>query len=323
MEYIGNFTKTEQILKKYGFSIRKKYGQNFLIDPNILNKIVDTAEVGKDDIVLEVGPGLGTLTQYLASRARRVIAVEIDSHLIPILEETLADFPNAEVIHEDILKFDIDACFERIQKEEESSRNPESALSDGSTAEDCVENKEKCEKRMHFKVVANLPYYITTPVMMKLLTGMTAFDAMLFMVQKEVAERMCAAPGTKDYGALTLAASYYTDLKIAGTVPPSCFLPRPNVESALLYMKVWKEKQVSVKDEKLMFALIRGSFNQRRKTLVNGIAGFEGLPYTKDEVREALEAVGLPATVRGEALTLAQFAALADQLSLRSRQSGE
>ena len=176
---------------------------------------------------------------------------------------------------------------------------------------------------MHFKVVANLPYYITTPVMMKLLTGKTAFDAMLFMVQKEVAERMCAAPGTKDYGALTLAASYYTDLKIAGTVPPSCFLPRPNVESALLYMKVWKEKQVSVKDEKLMFALIRGSFNQRRKTLVNGIAGFEGLPYTKDEVREALEAVGLPATVRGEALTLAQFAALADQLSLRSRQSGE
>ena len=308
MEYIGNYTQTEQILRKHGFSIRKKYGQNFLIDPNILRKIVETAEVDEADIVLEIGPGLGTLTQYLASRAQKVIAVEIDSHLIPILHETLADFPNTEVIQGDILKFDIDACFDELGK---------------AAAEKGFAGENTAADRPRYKVVANLPYYITTPVLMKLLEGKTAFDKMLFMVQKEVAERLCAQPGSKDYGALTLAASYYTDLRIAGTVPPSCFIPRPNVESALLLMNVRKEKPVSVRDEKLLFALIRGSFNQRRKTLVNGISGFEGLSYTKEEVRNALLHAGLNESVRGEALTLSQFAALADQLSLLTRQNGE
>ena len=318
MEYIGNFTQTEQILKRHGFTIRKKYGQNFLIDPGTLTKIVDTAEVGPSDIVLEIGPGLGTLTQYLASRAKKVIAVEIDSHLIPILAETLADYPNAEVVHADILKFDIDACFDRVREENEKIRRPEE---DGEGSGQVFGNE--AEEEVRYKVVANLPYYITTPVLMKLLEGKTHFDTMLFMVQKEVAERMCAAPGSKDYGALTLAAAYYTEIRIAGTVSPSCFIPRPGVDSALLLMHVWKERPVGVIDEKQMFALIRGSFNQRRKTLVNGIAGFEGLPFTKDEVKKALEEMELPANVRGEALTLAQFAALSDQLTHLSRQRPE
>ena len=291
MEYLGNYAATEKILRKYGFTMRKKYGQNFLIDSNILEKIVREAEVGPEDIVLEVGPGIGTLTQYLASRAAFVTAVEIDSNLIPILGETLADFENAEVIHEDIMKFDIDAYFAQFAEK--------TAPSGG---------------RYHFKVVANLPYYITTPVLMKLLEGKTPFESMLFMVQKEVAERVLAKPGSKDYGALTLAVSYYTDVRIAGTVPPSCFVPKPNVESALLLMKVNDPKSVPVRDENKLFALIRASFNQRRKTIVNGIVNYAGFSYTKEEVTEALGKMGLAPTVRGEALTLAQFAELSDLL---------
>ena len=295
MEYIGNYTATDRILKKYGFSMRKKYGQNFLIDANILEKIVNTAEIGPDDIVLEVGPGIGTLTQYLAARAKKVIAVEIDAALIPILHETLGMFDNVEIIHEDIMKFDIDGYFEQF-------------------------SADACRR----KVVANLPYYITTPVLMRLLEGKTAFDTMLFMVQKEVAERILAAPGTKDYGALSLAASYYTETQMAGTVPPSCFVPRPGVDSALMLMKVYEKKKVQVKDENHMFALIRASFNQRRKTLANGISHFEGLPYTREEVTGALSSMGLSETIRGEALTLSQFAELSDLLlEGRSRQRTE
>ena len=317
MEFIGNYAKTEEILKRHGFSIRKKYGQNFLIDRSVLLKIVESAEIGEDDVVFEIGPGLGTLTQYLASRAGKVIAVEIDSHLIPILEETLADFPNTEVIQADILKFDIDTYLEENRKKEEERSRTDDEADAG------PDGNEKTVKKPRYKVVANLPYYITTPVLMKLLEGKTAFETMLFMVQKEVAERLCASPGSKDYGALTLAASYYTELKIVGTVPPSCFIPRPGVESALLLMKVRKEKPVGVLDEKLLFSLIRGSFNQRRKTLVNGISGFEGLSFTKDEVKQAVRNAGLPESVRGEALTLSEFAAVADQLSLLSRQTEE
>ena len=295
MEYIGNFTATDRILKKYGFSMRKKYGQNFLIDANILEKIVNTAEIGPDDIVLEVGPGIGTLTQYLAARAKKVIAVEIDAALIPILHETLGMFDNVEIIHEDIMKFDVDGYFEQF-------------------------SADACRR----KVVANLPYYITTPVLMRLLEGKTAFDTMLFMVQKEVAERILAAPGTKDYGALSLAASYYTETQMAGTVPPSCFVPRPGVDSALMLMKVYEKKKVQVKDENHMFALIRASFNQRRKTLANGISHFEGLPYTREEVTGALSSMGLSETIRGETLTLSQFAELSDLLlEGRSRQRTE
>ena len=295
MEYIGNYTATDRILKKYGFSMRKKYGQNFLIDANILEKIVNTAEIGPDDIVLEVGPGIGTLTQYLAARAKKVIAVEIDAALIPILHETLGMFDNVEIIHEDIMKFDIDGYFEQF-------------------------SADACRR----KVVANLPYYITTPVLMRLLEGKTAFDTMLFMVQKEVAERILAAPGTKDYGALSLAASYYTETQMAGTVPPSCFVPRPGVDSALMLMKVYEKKKVQVKDENHMFALIRASFNQRRKTLANGISHFEGLPYTREEVTGALSSMGLSETIRGETLTLSQFAELSDLLlEGRSRQRTE
>ena len=295
MEYIGNFTATDRILKKYGFSMRKKFGQNFLIDANILEKIVNTAEIGPDDIVLEVGPGIGTLTQYLAARAKKVIAVEIDAALIPILHETLGMFDNVEIIHEDIMKFDVDGYFEQF-------------------------SADACRR----KVVANLPYYITTPVLMRLLEGKTAFDTMLFMVQKEVAERILAAPGTKDYGALSLAASYYTETQMAGTVPPSCFVPRPGVDSALMLMKVYEKKKVQVKDENHMFALIRASFNQRRKTLANGISHFEGLPYTREEVTGALSSMGLSETIRGETLTLSQFAELSDLLlEGRSRQRTE
>ncbi len=317
MEFIGNYAKTEEILKRHGFSIRKKYGQNFLIDRSVLLKIVESAEIGEDDVVFEIGPGLGTLTQYLASRAGKVIAVEIDSHLIPILEETLADFPNTEVIQADILKFDIDTYLEENRKKEEERSRTDDEADAG------PDGNEKTVKKPRYKAVANLPYYITTPVLMKLLEGKTAFETMLFMVQKEVAERLCASPGSKDYGALTLAASYYTELKIVGTVPPSCFIPRPGVESALLLMKVRKEKPARVLDEKLLFSLIRGSFNQRRKTLVNGISGFEGLSFTKDEVKQAVRNAGLPESVRGEALTLSGFAAVADQLSLLSRQTEE
>ncbi|MGI6021219.1 MAG: 16S rRNA (adenine(1518)-N(6)/adenine(1519)-N(6))-dimethyltransferase RsmA [Lachnospiraceae bacterium] len=289
-EGIGTFAMTEMIVNKYNFVFKKKYGQNFLIDRNMLEKIVHIADIHENDTVLEIGPGIGTLTQYLASRAKKVIAVEIDKNLIPILGDTLADFPNVEVYNEDIMKFDVDACFDM---------------------EKCREG----ENEGRFVVVANLPYYITTPVLMKLVEGKTYFHHMLFMVQKEVADRMTAGPGSKDYGALSLAVNYSAEISVEGTVPPECFLPRPKVESALVLFKTHIEPPVKTKDPGLMFRLIRASFNQRRKTLQNGITNFEGLFFSKDSVKEAIDRCGFDASVRGEKLSLEDFARLADELA--------
>ena len=283
MANLGNYAATQAILYKYGFRTRKKYGQNFLIDHSVLERIAEAAGLNGEDHVLEIGPGIGTLTQVLAETAADVTAVEIDDWLIPILEETLADYPNARVEHMDFLEYDV------AQWDASLPAGPR-------------------------KAVANLPYYITTPVLMKLLGSGVRFENMLFMVQKEVAERILAEPGTKDYGALSLAAAYYAKVEDVGTVSRSCFLPSPAVESALLRLTMYETPPVSVQDPELMFRVIRASFNQRRKTLANGIANFEGFSFTRQEAADALEAIGLPADVRGEKLTLEQFAQLADML---------
>ncbi len=282
-EKLSNPQVTIATIKKHGFSFQKRFGQNFLIDGHVMDKILRAAEIGSEDTVLEVGPGIGTLTQYLAEAAGRVYAVEIDRNLLPILEETLAPYDNVSVINDDILKVDIAAI---------------AAKASGP-----------------IKVVANLPYYITTPIIMGLLENHIPVKSITVMVQKEVAERMQAAPGTKDYGALSLAVQYYAEAYIAANVPPNCFMPRPNVGSAVIRLTTHEQPPVEVRDEKQMFEIIRASFNQRRKTLVNGISNYAGLSYTKEEVGKALEGLGLSATVRGETLTLAQFAALADALS--------
>ena len=263
---------------------RKKFGQNFLVDMSMLEKIVDSAEVTKDDIVLEIGPGIGTMTQALAERAGKVIAVEIDTALIPILKETLQDYDNVTVINEDILKLDIDAL-----------------------------SKENGGKP--FKVVANLPYYITTPIIMALLEGTAPIASITIMVQKEVAERMQVGPGTKDYGALSLAVQFYAKPELVCTVPPECFMPRPKVASAVICLKLYETPPVEVKEPALMFKLIRASFNQRRKTLANGLTGDPSLGLSRDQVTAALSRMGLPEMVRGETLTLEQFAQHADQLA--------
>lgn len=282
MATLGNGKKTAEIIEKYRFSFQKKFGQNFLIDSNILEKIVDSAELTEQDCVLEIGPGIGTMTQYLAEQAREVIAVEIDKNLIPILEETLGDYDNVTVINEDILKVDIN----HIVQERNGGRP--------------------------IKVVANLPYYITTPIIMALFEKHIPLQSITIMVQKEVADRMQVGPGTKDYGALSLAVQYYAKPEIVANVPPNCFIPRPNVGSAVIRLTRYEEPPVKVKDEKKMFSLIRASFNQRRKTLVNGL-GNAGLPgITKESASAALEQMGLSPTVRGEALTLEQFAQLSD-----------
>ena len=282
---VGDAAATRAILARYGFPIRKKYGQNFLTDSGVLRRITEAAGVTKEDSVLEVGPGLGSLTQYLCEAAHDVTCVEIDAKLIPILSETLADYDNVTVVHEDILKYDLAAHHATL---------PEGA---------------SCRK-----VVANLPYYITTPVIMMLLTSPVPFDTMLFMVQKEVADRILAAPGTENYGALTIAAGYYASLSNAGTVPPSCFYPRPGVDSALLLMRRYEERPVRSRDEQLMFRLVRASFNQRRKTLVNAVSHFEGLSFSREDVCRALVSCGLPEDVRGERLSAADFAHLTDAL---------
>lgn len=282
-EKLSNPQVTIATIKKHGFSFQKRFGQNFLIDSHVMDKILRAAEIGPEDTVLEVGPGIGTLTQYLAEAAGRVYAVEIDRNLLPILEETLAPYDNVSVINDDILKVDIAAI----------AANAPGPI----------------------KVVANLPYYITTPIIMGLLENHIPVKSITVMVQKEVAERMQAAPGTKDYGALSLAVQYYAEAYIAANVPPNCFMPRPNVGSAVIRLTTHEQPPVEVRDEKQMFEIIRASFNQRRKTLVNGISNYAGLSYTKEEVGKALEGLGLSATVRGETLTLAQFAALADALS--------
>ena len=282
---LSNPQKTIEIIKKYDFVFQKKYGQNFLIDAHVLDKIIAAADVGPEDFVLEIGPGIGTMTQYLAEHAREVAAVEIDTHLIPILEDTLQAYDNVTIINEDILKLDMNAL-----AQEKNQGRP-------------------------IKVVANLPYYITTPIIMGLFESGVPVENITVMIQKEVADRMQVGPGTKDYGALSLAVQYYAEPYLVANVPPNCFMPRPKVGSAVIRLTRHKEKPVQVKDENFMFRLIRASFNQRRKTLQNGLNNCAELAVTKAQVVEALEKMGLPATVRGEKLTLEQFAQLSDLLS--------
>lgn len=284
MAVLGNPQETIAVLQKYNFQFQKKFGQNFLIDTHVLEKIMDSAEVTKEDCVLEIGPGIGTMTQYLCERAKEVIAVEIDKKLIPILQETLSAYDNVTIINEDILKLDIAALA-----------------------------KEKNDGKP-LKVVANLPYYITTPIIMGLFESHVPLDNVTVMVQKEVAERMQAKPGTKDYGALSLAIAYYADAYLAANVPPNCFMPRPGVGSAVVRLTCHKKPPVRVQDEKHMFRLIRGSFNQRRKTLVNGLYNYNELSHSKEEITKAIEKMGLSTSIRGEALTLEQFAGLSNIL---------
>lgn len=284
--HLGNPTNTIAVLNRYGFSFQKKFGQNFLIDENVVEKIVRDAGVTKDDFVLEIGPGIGTMTQILCENAREVVAVEIDDKLIPILtEDTLSWYDNVTVIHEDILKLDI----VKLANERNGGKP--------------------------IKVVANLPYYITTPIIMGLFESHVPLDSITIMVQKEVANRMQVGPGTKDYGALSLAVQYYAKPQILLNVPASCFMPRPNVDSAVIQLTRYEKPPVEVADEHLMFRLIRASFNQRRKTMTNSVGNSPELSVSKEQMAAALEKCGLSATVRGEALTLAQFAELANVLS--------
>ena len=284
MEKLSNPQKTIEVIQKYQFDFQKKFGQNFLIDGRVLEKIMDAADITKEDFVLEIGPGIGTMTQYLAERAREVLAVEIDKNLIPILAETLSEYENVDILNADILKTDLNKI-----AEEKNGGHP-------------------------IKVVANLPYYITTPIIMGLFESHVPVENVTVMVQKEVADRMQAGPGTKDYGALSLAVQYYAEPYIAANVPPNCFMPRPKVGSAVIRLTKHKTPPVQVKNEKLLFQLIRASFNQRRKTLQNGIKNFSGLNFSKEEVAEALEQMGVSTTIRGEALTLEQFAQLSNLL---------
>ena len=284
MATLGNPQETIQVLQKHDFHFRKKFGQNFLIDTHVLDKIIAAAEIGPDDFVLEIGPGIGTMTQYLAESAREVVAVEIDKNLIPILEDTLSAYDNVTVINDDILKVD-------IQK-----------LAEGKNGGKPI------------KVVANLPYYITTPIIMGLFESEVPLSSITVMVQKEVADRMQTGPGSKDYGALSLAVQYYAEPYIVANVPPNCFMPRPAVGSAVIRLTRYEKKPVEVKDPAFMFKLIRASFNQRRKTLQNGLHNSSELQLPKEKVVQALEEMGLPAAVRGEKLDLAQFARLADLL---------
>ena len=284
MPPLGNPAGTIEVLQKYQFVFQKKFGQNFLIDPHVLDKIIDAAELTKDDFVLEIGPGIGTMTQALSKAAREVVAVEIDRNLIPILEDTLRDCPNVTVVNADIMKLDVAAL-----AQEKNGGRP-------------------------IKVVANLPYYITTPIIMGLLESGVPLASITVMVQKEVAERMQAGPGTKDYGALSLAVQYYADVYLAANVPPNCFMPRPNVGSAVVLLKCYEQPPVAVKNKDLMFRLIRASFQQRRKTMTNSLTHSAELDLDKDQVTAALKEMGLSETIRGEALTLAQFAELADRM---------
>lgn len=283
--YLSNPTNTLAVINKHEFAFQKKFGQNFLIDEGIVNKIVREAGVTKDDFVLEIGPGIGTMTQLLCEQAGGVAAVEIDTNLIPILKETLAEYDNVTIINEDILKVDI-----KKLAEEKNGGKP-------------------------IKVVANLPYYITTPIIMGLFESNVPIDSITVMVQKEVADRMQVGPGTKDYGALSLAVQYYSKPQVVINVPPECFIPRPNVGSAVIRLTRYKEPPVKVKDEKLMFRLIRASFNQRRKTLANGLNNSSEINFSKEEITAAIESLHKGPSIRGEALTLSEFAALSDYFS--------
>lgn len=284
--YLGNPQETIAVLNRYKFAFQKKFGQNFLIDTRVLERIIDEAGITPDDFVLEIGPGIGTMTQYLACAAREVVAVEIDKVLIPILEgDTLKAFDNVTVINEDILKVDINKLVE-----EKNGGRP-------------------------IKVVANLPYYITTPIIMGLFESHVPIESITIMVQKEVADRMKTGPGSKEYGALSLAVQYYANPEIVANVPPNCFMPRPNVGSAVIRLTRHETPVVDVKDEKLMFRIIRASFNQRRKTLVNGLKNSGEINFTKEQIEAAITAIDKPLTIRGEALTLAEFAALSNAFS--------
>ena len=285
---LGNPQNTIAVLQKYHFSFQKKFGQNFLIDTHVLDKIIRSAEITKEDVVLEIGPGIGTMTQYLACAAKKVVAVEIDKALIPILNDTLADYNNVRIINDDVLKVDI----ARLTEEENGGRP--------------------------IKVVANLPYYITTPIIMGLFENHVPIKSITVMVQKEVADRMQVGPGTKDYGALSLAVQYYARPYIVANVPPNCFMPRPKVGSAVIRLEKYDRPPVQVDDEKLMFRIIRASFNQRRKTLANGLKNSAELDFTKEEIETAIEALEKGVSVRGETLTLEEFAQLSNILSSKS-----
>lgn len=284
MTYLGSPSATKEVISKYSFAFQKKFGQNFLIDSNILENIVEAAEITKDDFVLEIGPGIGTMTQYLCEAARQVVAVEIDKMLIPILEDTLSEYDNVEVINQDVLKVDI-----KFLAEEKNAGKP-------------------------IKVVANLPYYITTPIIMGLFESGVPIESITIMVQKEVADRMQTGPGSKEYGALSLAVQYYADAKVMLNVSATCFMPRPNVDSAVIKLTRHKEPVVEVKDEKLMFRVIRASFNQRRKTLVNGLKNSAELDFTKEEILSAIHCIRKEESIRGEKLTLEEFAKLSNYL---------
>ena len=288
--YLGNPKYTIEVLQKYGFVFQKRFGQNFLIDTRVLDRIIEASEITKDDFVLEIGPGIGTMTQYLADAAREVTAVEIDDALIPILQDTLKEWDNVSVIHGDILKTDI-----RKIADEKNQGRP-------------------------IKVVANLPYYITTPIIMGLFESHVPVDSITVMVQKEVADRMQTGPGSKDYGALSLAVQYYAKPEIVANVPPNCFMPRPKVGSAVIRLTRHQNPPVQAKDEKLMFRLIRASFNQRRKTLANGLNNSPEIHLSKEVIQESIEELGVPVTIRGEALTLEQFAALSNIIGRRMKQ---
>lgn len=282
MATLGNPKNTIEIIQKYQFAFQKKFGQNFLIDTHVLDKIISAAGITGDDCVLEIGPGIGTMTQYLAEHAGKVVAVEIDTNLLPILDETLKGYSNVTVINSDILKLDMNQLVD-----EYNGGRP-------------------------IKVVANLPYYITTPIIMGLFESNVPIDNITVMVQKEVADRMQVGPGSKDYGALSLAVQYYAKPYIVANVPPNCFIPRPNVGSAVIRLTRYKEPPVQVDEPGVMFRLIRASFNQRRKTLQNGLNNSPEVPYTKEQIAVAIESLGVPASVRGEALTLEQFAGLSN-----------
>lgn len=284
MATLGNPQNTIAVLQKYKFNFQKKFGQNFLIDTHVLDKIIDVAGITEEDFVLEIGPGIGTMTQYLCENAREVVAVEIDKNLIPILEDTLSDYRNVTVINQDILKLDIPALA-----------------------------KEKNDGKP-IKVVANLPYYITTPIIMGLFESHVPIDSITIMVQKEVADRMQVGPGTKDYGALSLAVQYYAKPEIVANVPPNCFMPRPKVGSAVIRLTRHEQCPVEVEDEKFMFRVIRASFNQRRKTLANGLNNAPDIQVSKEDIAKALEELGVGASIRGETLTLEQFARLSNIL---------
>ena len=284
MAYLGIPQNTIAVLQKYHFNFQKKFGQNFLIDTTVLDRIISSAEITKEDCVLEIGPGIGTMTQYLAERAGSVVAVEIDKALLPILEETLQDYDNVTVINDDILKVDIN----RLVEEKNGGRP--------------------------IKVVANLPYYITTPIIMGLFESRVPLKSITIMVQKEVADRMQVGPGTKDYGALSLAVQYYAKPEIVAYVSPGCFIPKPNVGSAVIRLKRYDRPPVEVRDEAFLFRLIRAAYNQRRKTQANGIGNAQDIPCSREQAQEALEKLGFSPSVRGEALTLQEFALLSNEI---------